>query len=70
VKPTAATSSVTKRPVLADWDAISIGPREINLIPTLQAPRFGLPAADRNAFIAADIRPWSGYQVLLDIREL
>ena len=61
------------RVVLADWDAVSTGPREIDLIPTLQAPRFGLPEAQRDAFIAAygqDIRSWDGYPVLRDIREL
>lgn len=61
------------RVVLADWDAASTGPREIDLIPTLQGTRFGLPAAQRDAFITAyghDIRSWDGYQVLLDMREL
>jgi hypothetical protein len=61
------------RVVLADWDAVSTGPREIDLIPTLQAPRFGLPKDERDAFIAAyghDIRSWSGYPILLEIREL
>jgi aminoglycoside phosphotransferase (APT) family kinase protein len=61
------------RVVLADWDAISTGPREIDLIPTLQAPRFGLPEGQRDAFIAAyghDIRSWNGYPILRDIREL
>ena len=61
------------RVVLADWDAVSTGPREIDLVPTLQAPRFGLPADERDAFIAAygqDIRSWDGYPVLRDIREL
>jgi hypothetical protein len=61
------------RIVLADWDAVSTGPREIDLIPTLQAPRFGLPEDQRDAFIAAyghDIRSWDGYPVLRDIREL
>ena len=61
------------RVVLADWDAVSAGPREIDLIPTLQAPRFGLPKGQRDAFIAAngyDIRSWDGYLVLRDIREL
>jgi aminoglycoside phosphotransferase len=61
------------RVVLADWDAVSIGPREIDLIPSLQAPRFGRPEADRDAFIAGyghDIRRWPGYPVLHDIREL
>lgn len=59
--------------VLADWDNVSTGPREIDLIPTLQATRFGLPDHERDAFIAAyghDIRTWPGYPVLLQIRAL
>ena len=59
--------------VLSDWDAVSTGPRETDLIPTLQATRFGLPPAQRHAFIKAyghDIRDWDGYPVLRDIREL
>jgi aminoglycoside phosphotransferase len=61
------------RVVLADWDAVSTGPREIDLIPTLQATRFGLPEDQRDAFIVAyghDIRSWPGYPVLHNIREL
>jgi aminoglycoside phosphotransferase len=61
------------RVVLADWDATSMGPREIDLIPTLQGVRFALPKQQRDAFIAAygsDIRFWDGYPVLHDIREL
>ena len=61
------------RVVLADWDNVSVGPREIDLVPTLQAPRFGLPEDQRDAFIDAygrDIRSWDGYQVLLRTREL
>jgi len=61
------------RVVLADWDAVSAGPRETDLIPTLQGPRFGLAGDQRDAFIAAyghDIRSWDGYPVLRDIREL
>ena len=61
------------RVVLGDWDAVSTGPRETDLIPTLQARRFGLPEDQRDAFIAAyghDIRSWSGYQILREIREL
>jgi aminoglycoside phosphotransferase (APT) family kinase protein len=61
------------RVVLADWDEVSTGPREIDLIPTLQGTRFGLPSHSRDAFIAAyghDIRSWSGYPVLREIREL
>lgn len=61
------------RIVLADWDNVSTGPREIDLIPTLQATRFGLPEHERDAFIAAyghDIRTWPGYPVLRQIRAL
>jgi Phosphotransferase enzyme family len=59
--------------VLTDWDAVSIGPREIDLVPTFQAPRFGLPEPECDAFAAAyqrDIRSWEGYPLLRDIREL
>jgi Ser/Thr protein kinase RdoA (MazF antagonist) len=62
-----------KHVVLADWDAVSTGPRETDLIPTLQASRFGLPHDQRDTFIAAyghDIRPWPGYPILREIREL
>jgi hypothetical protein len=61
------------RAVLADWDAVSTGPREIDLIPTLQASRFGLPESQREEFVAAyghDIRAWEGYSILRDMREL
>jgi len=61
------------RVVLADWDAVSTGPREVDLIPTLQARRFGLPETEQDAFITAygqDIRSWHGYPVLRDTREL
>jgi hypothetical protein len=60
------------RVVLADWDAASSGPREIDLIPTMQGVRFGLSEDQRDAFIAAyglDIRSWGGYPILRDIRE-
>jgi Phosphotransferase enzyme family len=59
--------------VLADWDAVSTGPREVDLIPTLQATRFGLPDDQRDAFVTAygqDIHCWDGYRVMRDIREL
>jgi aminoglycoside phosphotransferase len=59
--------------VLADWDAASTGPREIDLIPTLQGVRFGLSEAQCDAFLTAygyDIRSWDGYQILRAIREL
>ena len=62
-----------ERVVLADWDAVSTGPRKIDLIPTLQAPPFRLPDHEQDAFIAAhghDIRRWDGCPVLRDIRDL
>jgi aminoglycoside phosphotransferase (APT) family kinase protein len=61
------------RIVLADWDEVSTGPREIDLVPTLQGTRFGLPEPQRDAFIAAyghDIHNWDGYPILREIREL
>jgi hypothetical protein len=59
-------------PVPADWDAVSTGPREIDLIPTLQAPRPGFrpTSATRGTVVAAygqDIRSRDGYPVLRDI---
>jgi aminoglycoside phosphotransferase (APT) family kinase protein len=61
------------RVVLADWDEVGTGPKEIDLVPTLQGTRFGLPEPERDAFIAAyghDIRAWDGYPLLREIREL
>jgi aminoglycoside phosphotransferase (APT) family kinase protein len=61
------------RILLADWDEVSTGPREIDLIPTLQGSRFALPEPQLDAFIAIyghDIRSWPGYGVLRDIREV
>ena len=62
-----------RRVVLSDWDDVSTGPREIDLIPTVQGARFGLSEHECDAFIAAyghDIRIWDGYPVLREIREL
>jgi hypothetical protein len=59
--------------LLADWDSVSIGPREMDLVPTLQAQRFGLPPDQRENFVAAyghDIRSWTGYPILRDVREV
>jgi aminoglycoside phosphotransferase len=61
------------RVVLADWDEVSTGPREIDLIPTLQGTRFGLSERQRDEFIAAyghDLRAWDGYLVLRELRAL
>jgi hypothetical protein len=60
--------------VLADWDAVCLGAREIDHLPTLQAAaRFGLPGHQREAFISAidhDVTSWPGYPTLLAIREV
>lgn len=61
------------RLVLCDWDSVSAGPREIDLVPTLQGVRFGLTERQRGAFIEAygyDMTAWPGYPVLRDMREL
>jgi len=39
--------------VLADWDSVSHGPRELDLVPTSLGYRFGRPAAEWPAFCAA-----------------
>ncbi|GAA2907542.1 aminoglycoside phosphotransferase family protein [Streptosporangium fragile] len=59
--------------VLCDWDGVCAGPREIDLIPTLQGVRFGLTERQRANFIEAygyDATTWAGYPVLRDMREL
>ncbi|MEO3861112.1 aminoglycoside phosphotransferase family protein [Acrocarpospora sp. B8E8] len=59
--------------LLCDWDSVSAGPREIDLVPTLVGARFGLTEAERDGFVEAygyDARNWSGYGVLRDTREM
>jgi len=59
--------------LLGDWDSVCFGPREIDLIPTYAEPRFGTDPATVDAFVRSygyDLRQWSGFQVLYDIREL
>jgi hypothetical protein len=59
--------------VLCDWDGVCAGPREIDLIPTLQGIRFGLTERQRSNFSEAyghDATKWEGYPVLRDMREL
>ncbi|MDF5755265.1 aminoglycoside phosphotransferase family protein [Spongiactinospora sp. TRM90649] len=61
------------RLLLCDWDSVSAGPREIDLVPTLQGARFGYTPAERAAFCRAygyDVGRWEGYPVLRDMREL
>jgi hypothetical protein len=59
--------------VLADWDTVCVGPREIDLAPTYTAVRFGLAPTAVDRFAEAyghDLRAWSGYPTLRAIREL
>ncbi|MDP9850203.1 aminoglycoside phosphotransferase family protein [Streptosporangium lutulentum] len=59
--------------LLCDWDGVCAGPREVDLIPTLQGIRFGLTERQRSNFSEAygyDATRWEGYPVLRDMREL
>jgi len=60
--------------VLLDFEASAVGPREWDLMPTAIArERFGLAEDQYREFTGAygfDVRTWSGYPVLRQIREL
>jgi hypothetical protein len=60
--------------VLGDWDWVSVGPREIDLIPTWHATaRYGKPASWVRDFIdqyGYDLTQWEGYPVVLAMRDL
>jgi hypothetical protein len=59
--------------VLADWDTVCVGPREIDLAPTYTAVRFGLAPKAVDRFAEAyghDLRAWAGYPTVRAIREL
>lgn len=59
--------------VLGDWDSVSIGPRELDLVVTYQGTRYGRSEADLDDFSRAygwDVRQWTGYPVLRAIRDL
>jgi Phosphotransferase enzyme family len=60
--------------VLGDWDWVSTGPREIDLIPTWHAvARYGKPASRISDFVSRygyDLGQWEGYPVLMDMRDL
>jgi hypothetical protein len=61
-------------PVLGDWDWVSAGPREIDLIPTWHAAaRYGKPASwisDFTSQYGYDLARWEGYPVLMAMRDL
>ena len=60
--------------VLSDFEVVSIGPREWDLLPTAVAvDRFGLPEQQYQDFAniyGFDVREWSGYRTLREVREL
>lgn len=59
--------------VLADWDAVSYGPREQDVVPTAMRYRFGEPPSQWEAFCTAygvDPQTLTGVPVLLHMREL
>jgi Ser/Thr protein kinase RdoA (MazF antagonist) len=61
------------RALLADWDEVGTGPRELDLVNTHQGARFGRPQAERDAFATAygyDVTAWSGFPVLREMRDL
>jgi hypothetical protein len=60
--------------VLSDWDWVSAGPREIDLIPTWHAvARYGKKASWVSDFVSRygyDLGQWDGYPVLMAMRDL
>ncbi len=59
--------------MLCDWDSVSLGPRELDLIITYQGVRYGRSEAELDEFsnlYGWDIREWPGCSVLRDIRDL
>ncbi|MGH3736443.1 MAG: phosphotransferase family protein [Micromonosporaceae bacterium] len=59
--------------VLGDWDSVSHGPRELDLIITYQGVRYGRSADTLDEFAAIygwDIRSWPGHDTLRDLRDL
>jgi hypothetical protein len=60
--------------VLLDFEAVAVGPREWDLMPTAVArERFRLSEEHYREFADAygfDVRTWAGYPVLREIREL
>lgn len=62
------------RPILCDWDSVSNGPREVDLIPTWHAAaRYGRDEDWIQAFVdqyGYDLRDWNGYDALLRMRDL
>jgi aminoglycoside phosphotransferase (APT) family kinase protein len=59
--------------ILGDWDSVSHGPRELDLVPTSMWYRYGRPRAEWDTFCSAyDINPGdlAGLPLLQKLREL
>lgn len=67
-------STTPPRAVLCDWDRVSWGPREVDLIPTWHAAvRYSQDETWIQDFInryGYDLRDWAGYLTLLEMRDL
>ncbi|WP_405883431.1 aminoglycoside phosphotransferase family protein [Streptomyces sp. NBC_01136] len=63
-----------ERVLLIDYEAVAMGPRAWDLLPTATAvDRFGLPPAEYSAFVdvyGADVTKHPGYRTLRTVREL
>jgi hypothetical protein len=63
-----------RRAVLCDWESAITGPVEWDLVTIeIHCRRFGQPSAEFDQFChryGTDVRDWSGYTALRDIREL
>lgn len=68
------TTGSVSRPILGDWDWASRGPREVDLVPTWHATvRYGRPETWTAEFVdkyGYDLADWSGYDVMLQMRDL
>lgn len=68
------TSHRSPRLILGDWDGLSHGPREIDLIPTWHAAtRYGRGTAWTRAFSTVygyDLAAWPGYRTVTRMRDL
>jgi hypothetical protein len=60
--------------ILTDWDWVSHGPREVDLIPTWHAARrYGRGPAWAAAFVdryGYDLATWPGFPILMRMRDL
>lgn len=64
----------TGQPVLCDWESATVAQPEWDLVTIeIHSRRFGHPTHDYDTFVQRygyDLRDWSGYQALRDLREL